>query len=503
MFAELLEKEMNVSKTENGALGYKTTGSALVDFNFKVSSFRTKNREKDIIPDFVKAWHENPELAIKYLFYLRDVREGLGERNTFRVILHDIADYLDTRVFDWIMKYGRADDLFLFFDTKLEWDMVEYVQQQLFKDMDNCIANKPISLLAKWMPSINTTSEDTRKLAYRFIKELNITPANYRKCLSKLRKYLDVVERKLCKNEWGKVDYNTVPSLANLKYNKAFFKHDEERRKAYLEALKNVDKTAKINASVLYPHDIVNKYKSFPSWSWQPKISDYDETLEQLWKNLPNYLKDEQNVLVIRDGSGSMGGAIGTSSKITAMDVADALSIYFSERCSGPYKDKFLTFSSKPQYVDLSKNEGLREKLVELTKYDECSNTNIEAVFDLVLKIAVENNLEQEDIPTLLIISDMEFDYAITDKSRKLFTVIGEKYKRAGYQLPKLVFWNVNSRTGTIPVIENDRGVILVSGFSAAITKMVLSNEADPYKALVEILNSDRYKEVTLNKETV
>lgn len=494
-FLELLEEEMNVKETENGALGYKTTDNALVDFNFNIASYRNPRRYKDIIPDFVKAWAENDEIALKYLFYMRDVREGLGERNTFRVILKELAPKLDARVFDWIMEYGRADDMFVFFDTCLEYDMLKFVENKLAEDIYNCLEHKPCSLLAKWMPSINTSSKETKELANRFIKAYKINQKDYRKTLSKLRAYIDVLEKKLCKNKWNEVDYNTVPSNANLKYKDAFLKHDAERRKEYLNSLAKGEDGAKINSSVLYPHDVVAKYSR--AGIWDKELLDYDEALEQMWKNLPNYVKDAQNIMVVRDGSGSMYSTIGNTS-IQAIDVADALSIYFSERCSGPYKDKFITFSHTPQFVDLSKNQNLHDKLGELKRYNEVANTNVKAVFDLVLKVAIENNLKQEDIPTLLIISDMEFDGAVEYASTRLFEVIAQKYNEAGYQLPKCVFWNVNSRTGAIPLTQNDRGVILVSGFSATISKMVLSNKLDPYEALLEQLLTNRYKQITL-----
>lgn len=495
-FMDLVEKELNVSTTENGALGYKSTGSALVDFNFKLASYRNPRNYGDIIKDFAKVWGENNELALKYLFYMRDVREGVGERETFRQCIKELANVnvLDSRVFDWIEEYGRLDDIFVFFDTKLEDKMIQWVNQKLFDDTINATNNKPISLLAKWMPSINTSSRKTRDLANRFCKALNIQSKDYRKTLSKLRTYLDVLEKKLCKNEWDKVNYESVPSNANLKYNKAFYKHDKERRESYLESLKKGE--AKINSKVLFPHDIVNKYvgRSY----WDTKVNKYDEALEQIWKGLPNYIQDKSNILVVRDGSGSMTSTVGNTT-IQALDVSTALAIYFSEKLSGPYKDKFITFSSRPEFVDLSKLSTLHDKLVECYSYDDCSNTNIEATFDLILKVAKQNNLSQEEIPTVLIISDMEFDHATYYTSKNtLFKDIAKKFNNAGYDLPRCVFWNVNSRTNTIPLTQNKMGVTLVSGFSPAITKLVLNGELDPYKALVKEITSDRYKQITL-----
>ena len=511
-FIEALEKVTNNSITENGAEGYKTTGKALVDFNFKLPSYRNANKD-DTTLDFAKVWGENKELAIKYLFYMRDVRQGVGERNTFKVCLKALAETgeLDNRVFNWIEEYGRLDDLFVFFDTPLEDSMIEWVHIRLGQDVANMLAKKPCSLLAKWMPSINTSSKETKALAQRFIDGLSkklgaITAKDYRKTLAKLREYIKVLEKTLCQGDWSTIDYSAISSNANLKYSNAFMRHNPEKRKEYLESLKKGE--TKINASVLFPHDIVHKYIDSEGWSTQ--LHEYDEALEQMWKALPDYVEGQSNVMVVRDGSGSMTNSISTNTNVSALNVADALSIYFSERSSGPYKNKFITFSEHPRFVDLSKLGTLRDKLKELRKHDECQNTNIEAVFDLILDLAIKNKLKQEEIPSLLIISDMEFDSCVTDnsdgwetisdnaKGKKLFETINERYNQAGYQLPRVTFWNVNSRTNTIPLTENKLGVGLVSGFSTAIAKMVLSNELDPYKALVKELNSKRYSQVSL-----
>ena len=500
-FVEGINNELNVSVTENGALGYKTTGKDLLDFNFKVASYRTKSDE-DIIVDFKKAWYENKELALKFLFYARDIREGLGERRLFRVCIKDLVKEIDNRVFDWIAEYGRYDDLFVFFNTEKQNDMMEYVRVQLMKDMENCIANKNVSLLAKWMPSVKTSSEESMAMARKFIKYFNsnneeekITQKTYRKTLSRLRAYIDVIEKKQCANKWDEINYETVPSMANLKYKDAFLKHDTERRKQYLASLEKGE--SKINASVTYPHNIVNKYLKQDGW-YNYSLNNYDQALESMWKSLPDYVKGNANTLVVRDGSGSMTSEF---NGVRPLDISTALAIYFSEKCEGVFKDKFITFSAQPKFISLENYSTLRDKLQRCYKEDDCSNTDIEATFDLVLKTAVKNNLKQEEIPNLLIISDMEFDAAhnyYQKNDKKLFEVIAKKYAAHGYMLPKLIFWNVSSRTATIPVKQNENGVILVSGYSASICKMVLQEETDPYKALLNVLNSERYKQITV-----
>ena len=224
-----------------------------------------------------------------------------------------------------------------------------------------------------------------------------------------------------------------------------------------------------------------------------------------MWANLKNTLTDAaSNIMVVRDGSDSMTSTISGTS-VSALEVATALAIYFSERQTGEFQNKFITFSSHPEFVDLSKCETLCEKLRVCNSYNDCSNTNIEATFDLVLKTAIQNNLKQEEIPTLLIVSDMEFDQATSHgwNARKsmfvpLFKTIEKKFKVHGYKLPKLIFWNVMSRTGTIPMKENAAGVSLVSGFSTNVIKAVLSNELDPYQTIVKILDSERYANIKL-----
>lgn len=314
----------------------------------------------------------------------------------------------------------------------------------------------------------------------------------YRKTLSKLRKYLDVIEVKMSKNAWGVIDYSKVPSKANLIYNKAFLRHDEERRRQYLSQLEKGE--TKINAGVLFPHDIVHSYTNS---SWRSNLKAYDETLEQLWKALPDYANGASNTICVSDGSGSMSVCIGNT-HTSALEIANALAIYFAERCSGDFKDTYITFSNRPQLVDFSQAATLKEKLEIALQHNEVANTNVEAVFDLVLETAVRSHMDQEDLPrNILILSDMEFDSATTQRtSQTLFDHISQKFQNHGYQMPRLIFWNINSRSGAIPIKSNECGVALVSGFSPAIVNMVLSNELDPFQCLLSQLDSERYQAV-------
>lgn len=497
-FIDALDEQLNTSVTENGAKGYKTTKKPLLDMNFKVTSYRNYTDE-GIIRDFMKAYEEDKIHALKWLFYCRDIRQGLGERRFFRVVIKFLS-IVDSEVIKKLLplfaEYGRWDDLFCVSDS-LFYEVAKLCGQTLSSDLTCMYAEGPISLLAKWMPSENASSKKTRALAIKFRKAFGMTPKYYRQMLSKLRKYIDITERKMSSNDWQAIDYNRVPSRANLIYNNAFLKHDKERREAFFEQVKTGE--AKINASVLYPHEIVHKYEEDGSYDYWQKQYTYNTELELLWKNLPEISTELGSTIVVADGSGSMNITTGNV-KTTALQVANALAIYCAERCSSEYKNKYITFSTHPQFVDFTEKKTLCEKLTLARQYNEVSDTNIEAVFDLILETAITHNLSQEDLPkNIIILSDMEFNEAEDRNHRlnsKLFDIIKDRYKEAGYQIPRLVFWNLNSRTNTIPVKENDLGVTLVSGFSINILNMVMSNKLDPYEALLDIIDSPRYQAI-------
>ena len=498
-FMNAIANELNneTKLTENGAVGYRTTGKKLLDLNFAVASLRGAS-EQTIINKFMDAYWEDPVVAIKWLFYTRDARQGLGERRLFRIILKHLAEEkseVAQAVLKFASEYGRYDDLWCLLDTDLKKNIICGVAEQLAADKDNMKNGKSISLLSKWMPSENASSDKTKKHATMIRKGLDMTSRNYRKMLSEMRKYIDVVECKMSAKQWGEINYEAVPSRANLIYNSAFLRNDEERRRAYLGALEKGE--VKINASVLFPHDIVHKYTSS---GWYTHLNGYDAALEGMWKALPDTVKGNGNTLVVADGSGSMTCNVGGNTSVTALDVANALAIYFAERASGEFKDKYITFSNRPQLVDFSNAKSLHDKIGIALRHNEVASTNIEATFDLILQTAINSHMAQEDIPAnVLIISDMEFNSAVGGWHRPnetLFQTIAKKYATYGYKLPKLVFWNVNSRTGTIPVKENELGVALVSGFSVNIVNMVMSNKLDPYECLLDTLNTERYQPI-------
>lgn len=498
-FIDSIKNELDNEKqlTENGAVGYRTTGKKLLDLNFSVASLRSTS-EQEIINKFMDAYWEKPELAMRWLFYCRDIRGGLGERRTFRVILKNLAQdkpEIVRSVIKFTAEYGRFDDLWCLLDTDLKNDVLAVVKEQFDVDRTNMRNNAPISLLAKWLPSENASSAETKRYGTMIREWYGLSHRDYRKMLSEMRKYIDVVERKMSAKQWGEINYESVPSRANLIYNKAFLRNDEERRREYLNALEKGE--VKINAGTLFPHDIVHKYMNENIFGVD--VLPTDSALESLWKALPNTVQGNDNTIVVADGSGSMTCRIDPNSSVTALDVANALAIYFSERSSGEFKNKYITFSKRPQLVDFSDAKTLRDKIQIALRHSEVSDTNIEATFDLILRTAVNGNMSQEDMPrNILIISDMEFNAAVgfNKPDETLFATISKKYEKHGYKLPRLVFWNVNSRTGTIPVKENELGVALVSGFSVNIVNMVMSDKLDAYECLLDVLNSERYEPI-------
>lgn len=509
----LTNSKGNISITENGAIGYSTTGKKILDLNFQIPSLRTLS-DNEVADKFVEAYLEQPVVATLWLFYVRDVREGLGERRLFKVCLPYLAKKVDIKgLIELIPQYGRYDDTFVLMECGYKKEVISFIKEQIVKDIKNREENKPISLLAKWLKSENTSSKESRDLAHEIRKGLGLDSKHYRQLLSNLRKYIDVTEVKMSAKEFDQIDYSKVPSKASLNYREAFKRNDGERYQEFIDSVNKGE--AKINAATLYPHEIVHKYTE-----GYRRLKSLDPSLEALWKNLPDLVGNDETTLVVADGSGSMTSVVGKDSSVTALDVANGLALYFAQRAKGPFKNTYITFSETPQLVRVGSG-SLYQDLRIAHKHDEVANTNIEATFDLILNTAVQNKMKQEDLPkTILIISDMEFDscstcgssyrnygysyygYRRNPVNQSLFDELKQRFESYGYKMPRLVFWNVNSRTNTIPVKENDLGVALVSGYSINIIKMVLNGELDPYKNLLKTLFTERYAPVLnlLNK---
>lgn len=518
-FFDELQKNIDginqMQRTENGAVGYKSTGHELLDMNFSIPKYRNAG-EAEIISDFEKAYEADPVNAVLWAFYARDVRGGLGERRLFRILLRWLCANHENRarqVLNQVAEYGRWDDLIYATKGTPVWrDTVEIIKAQLLADSEAMKAGKPITLLGKWLPSERASCAETRATARKLAADMGVDIKFYNRFLSRLRKYSNVVEVKMSAREWSAIDYSAVPTYANLKYKNAFLRNDEERRRAYLEALNKGE--TKINASTAFPHDIVKKYMGDVTGAGLVRAvfgfpicgmtNTPDPAVEAMWRALPQ-MDGLADVMVVADGSGSMYH----NQVPRPIEVAVALAIYCAEHCKGEFNNKYITFSQTPRFVDLSGNSTLLGKIVTAMKNNEVANTNIEAVFQIILDTAIEKKARLDELPkTILIISDMEFDdCAETDEvvarnrychkcarpDDALFEKLRQRYRAYGYQLPRLVFWNVASRTGTIPIKENELGVTLVSGYSVSILKMILSGETDPYKNLIKTLHSERY----------
>ena len=467
----------NMTYTNKGALTHKSSISSIVDFFFHGAALRSEDNHKRILDLFKEAFKEDPTTALRILFYTRDIRGGQGERRVFRVILRNLAFEQS----DWLIKnlklipeYGRWDDLFVLKDSPVESHMITFIKQQFITDMDNCFNGNSVSLLAKWMPSENTSSADTRALATYVRTNLGYTSRAYRKSLSMLRKAIDVVERKLSAKRVDQINYAHVPSKASLKYKKAFMKHDEERYKAYLDSVNKGE--TKINAATLYPYDLVHK-----------AMYEYNNTVEALWKNLPDYVEDLCG-LVVADTSGSMHGR--------PMEVSISLAMYIAERNKNEaWKDYFISFSSQPKFHKI-KGNTLYERM-QSVKLGDMATTNLQAVFDMILVRAIHHSVPQEDMPKiLLIVSDMEFDEACSNNSLTNFEMIRNKYESYGYEMPTVVFWNVNSSNTQSPITIDERGAVLIGGCSPVVLKYSLGSCTSPLQMVHNVTESNRYKNI-------
>lgn len=495
----------NLTMTANGAKAYKTSGSKLVDINFAIGELRSAS-EENIIKKFRDAFEENPEFALKWLFWLRDVREGSGERKAFRVILKDLSKnglskFVDNMV-PYLGFYGRYDDMWELLDTPSKHAVLRFTAKQLKEDLANRKAGKSVSLISKWIPSGNASSKVSAKYNKQIRTYLKWTGSQMQHTLAILRKYIDVVERKMSSDNWQAIDYEKVPSKASKLYTKAFMKHDKDRYTAYLEGLKTGK--AKVNASVLNPCEIVHKV--YESISWYGKNEDTLTLMEAMWKNLPDRVQGEGDTICVLDTSGSMCSTVDSKTRMTCKEVAESLAIYFAERCSGVFQNKIITFSHSPRYMDLTGCDSLESKLNYIQKYSEVADTNIEATFDLLLNTAIEGHLSQDQIPKrVLILSDMGFNSSSCTQTPNatLFQTINQKWNKAGYEMPTLIFWNIlgESRWGygskAIPVSYNeDFPCLLVSGYNTASLNMVLKSQESPLEGILSVINTERYEPI-------
>lgn len=514
-FLNGLKDNFNQTTTENGAAALKSTGNACLDAFGSLGAMRQSD-EQTIINKFAAAFEEDEELALRMLFYIRDITDGLGERRVFRVIARWLANKYPMTMcanFENFMFYGRADDIYTVTEgTAAESYAVAFIKHQLSEDIDNLAQNKPISLLAKWLPSENASSKETTRLARKLAKSLGLTNVIYRKMLSILRAAIGLVETQMCQKHWDSINYETIPGQAMLKYKNAFERHDNKRFSDFV--LNSMLNKAKLNAKTLMPNDLYRKAQS-ASTEIQRNL------VNALWEAQPNYFEGRtDNALCMVDVSGSMWGE--------PLSVAVSLGIYCADKCHGPFHNHFLTFSAQPQLVEL--HGTFCDKVSQMERADWGMNTNIEAAFDLILKTALRTKCKQEDLPeTLYIISDMQFDeangsngysydwYGRRTRKSQNQTFMAEmkaKFEQYGYTMPNIVYWNVRaSECGMFQEKYQGQDCAMVSGYSASLFKAVLNGTTyevtinnkgkikvekhiNPMDVMINTLRSERYDRV-------
>ena len=487
-----LKNEVNKTFTENGAVTRRSTGKDCLDLFATIGALRRVN-EKEIVTRFMRAYTEDADIAMKILFYSRDVRGGLGERRVFRTILQWLAENEKktlVRNLPYIAEYGRWDDVLVLLDTPCRTEALALLKKQFHADLFALESDGEVSLLGKWLPSVNASNEETVHMAKQIAKSFGLSDRDYRKALVKLRARIRILENNLRERDYT-FDYSKQPSKAMFKYRRAFIRNDGER---YGEFMKRVQKgEATLHTGTLLPYEIVEPCLYTGGWwnnhCYMLPMSDEEKlALNATWAALEDFATDE-NALAIVDTSGSMYGWCNPMPASAAL----SLGLYFAERAKGPYHNHFIEFSAHPELIEI-KGETFADRLRYIASFNQVANTNIEAVFDLILNAAVKNHVPQSELPAkLYIISDMEFDSCVRGANLTNFENAKRRFEGAGYRLPQLVFWNVASRNQQQPVTINDRGVALVSGCSPRIFSMAMEGELDPWSFMLSVINTERY----------
>ena len=440
------------ARTANGMKARKTTAKATVDLFYNIGASRGKN----ITGDFTAAYVENPDVALRIAQWARDVRGGAGERQLFR----DILVHLEKRdpdaalaLLKKVPEVGRWDDIFVFSTPDLK--------SAAYTMLGDALRAKN-GLAAKWTPRKGKVAAEIRAF-------FGMTPKQYRKSLVALTK---VVETQMCANDWDNINFSHVPSVAARNYKKAFNRHTPLFAE-YVAKLVAGDKTVKVNADAIFPHDVL---KGVAHSYTKLNKTETDHVIAQ-WDALPNYVGDA-SILPLVDVSGSMTCTAGGTTNVRCLDVAVSLGLYLADKNKGVFKDTFLTFSSKPQLVTLKGN--IVEKVDQMSRSNWEMSTDLHKAMDKILSVAVKENVPASDMPAmLLILSDMQFNQCARFDDSAM-EMIERKYAEAGYTVPQIVFWNLNS-SGNVPVKADKSGAALVSGFSPSIMKALLSADLDQF----------------------
>lgn len=489
-----LKQEANKTVTENGAQTHVTTGSDCLDLFATIGAFRGAT-DDEIINRFVRAYTENRDIAMKLLFFARDIRGGLGERRVFKVILNWLADNEPATVRKNIVhvaEYGRFDDLLCLMRTACEREMLDVLKAQFEADNEALKNGNEVSLLGKWLPSVNASNAETVLLAKKIARHFGMNDASYRKALVALRARIRIIENHLREKDYS-FDYSKQPSKAMYKYRKAFIHNDGARYGEFINRV--LSGKEKLHADTLAPYELVAPYLS--DWtqtnhSFLREITAQEkDSLNAMWESLPD-IKTSDNTIAVIDTSGSMYW----DAKPVPAAVALSLGLYFAEHNTGHYKNHFIEFSARPQLIEI-KGDTFVDRLRYVASFNEVANTNLEAVFDLILNSAVKNNVPVGELPAkLIIISDMEFDCCVSNAGSTNFENAKTKFTAHGYNLPDIVFWNVASRNRQQPVTMNKQGVALVSGCTPRLFEMVASGTMNPYAFMLEVVESERYAKI-------
>lgn len=479
----------NKTTTLNGALTNASTKNPLVDL-FGVGGAARRMSDEEIIKLFDDSASLYPDSTIVLMFYFRDILQGQGERRFFRVLLKHLGETqpeLAKQLIPFVPMFGRWDDLYALVDTWAERDMFAFMRKQLGED----IKTEEPSLLAKWLKGSRPSSNESKRLMKKTYQAFGLSPVAYRKILSSLRNRIGIVETKMCKNEWDEINYSHVPSQAMKQYIRAFGKHDPKRFEEYLGAVLDNVETASINAKTLYPHQIIEGLLK-GSYSFNARVSCGDlevKALTALWKNLPKYAL--YDTLPVIDVSGSMMSSI--NGNFMPIHASVGLGLYAAERLQGEFKNSFITFDSRPQFIEFSEKEDFVSRVNKTLRAPWGGSTNLEKVFSLILSRAVLNDIPQDQMPRrVLIISDMEFDEC-SEYGETIYENARKRFWQAGYQLPQIIFWNVDAKTKQYPIAEEDHALVL-SGYSPVVLKFLYGGELlTPLDLVMQVVESERY----------
>ena len=491
----------NNSYTKNYMPTNSSSNDPLVDFFFICGASRNMP-EEDIITIFNEAYQKDSTIALRLLFWARDIEQGLGERRIFRIIINWLNESVLKNLLkeeNFINNIVRVDDIVYLanqFVLTKRYELADKIIVFLFE----LLKNKNIqSIVAKWMPRKKSQYKELVKYmrSNGFIN-------SYSEYRHKIVSLTNVVEQKMSANKWDSIELEKVPSLAMKKYKQAFNRHGI--LESYVK--KVVNEEAKVNAKRLFPYDIVRevliKYLNILDSTYTNNIYNSEienlniqrQLLNEQWKSLKELddLPKEFQVIPIIDVSGSM-----LIPKYLPISIALGLGLYMAE--NNPNKDfrnYFLTFSNYPKFQKIIGSD-IVEKVKNALNSDWGMSTNLELAFNCILKKAKNDNVPPEEMPThILILSDMEFNMSVKNPDNNAYEMIRREYESAGYNMPTVIYWNLNGRIGNVPALASDKHTLLISGASQNVINFVLKKGyEDMMQLILEITENFRYSHIS------